>query len=52
MTVIDVETGGAVLKMALPEEEALAYAPGQELSIELSLADAYLFHRETGRALS
>jgi multiple sugar transport system ATP-binding protein len=52
VTVIDVETGGAVLKMALPEEEALAYAPGQELSIELSLADAYLFHRETGRALS
>jgi len=52
VTVIDVEAGGAVLKMALPEEEALAYTPGKELTIELALADAYLFHRESGRALS
>jgi multiple sugar transport system ATP-binding protein len=52
VTVLDIEAGGAVLKMALPEEQALAYAPGHELAIELSLADAHLFHRETGRALS
>jgi multiple sugar transport system ATP-binding protein len=52
VTVIDVEAGGALLKMALPEEEALPYTPGKELEIELSLADAYLFHRESGRALS
>jgi multiple sugar transport system ATP-binding protein len=52
VTVLDVEAGGTVLKIALPEEEALAYAPGRELAIELSLADAHLFHRETGRALS
>jgi multiple sugar transport system ATP-binding protein len=52
VTVIDVESGGVVLKMALPEEEALAYAPGQVLSIELALGDAHLFHRETGRAVS
>src|ERR687892_1819581 len=52
VTVLDVEAGGSMLKMALPEEEALAYAPGKELAIELSLADAHLFHRETGRALS
>ena len=51
VTVLDVEAGGAVLKMALPEEEALAYAPGRELAIDLSLADAHLFQRETGRAL-
>ena len=37
--------------MALPEEQALAYPPGHELAIELSLADAHLFNRETGRAL-
>ena len=52
VTVLDVEAGGAVLKMALPEEEALVYAPGKELAIELSLIDAHLFHPETGRALS
>jgi multiple sugar transport system ATP-binding protein len=52
VTVIDVVAGGAVLKMALPEEEALAYAHGTGLAIELSLADAHLFHRETGVALA
>jgi multiple sugar transport system ATP-binding protein len=52
VTVLDIEAGGAVLKMALPEEEALAYPPGKELAIELSLADAHLFQRETGRAVS
>ena len=51
VTVLDIEAGGAVLKMALPEEQALAYPPGHELAIELSLADAHLFNRETGRAL-
>jgi multiple sugar transport system ATP-binding protein len=51
VTVLDIEAGGAMLKMALPEEEALAYAPGEQLTIELSLADAHLFHRETGRTL-
>jgi hypothetical protein len=38
--------------MALPEEKALAYTPGTALTIELSLADAHLFHRETGDALA
>jgi multiple sugar transport system ATP-binding protein len=52
VTVLDVEAGGAVLKIALPEEEALAYTPGTALTIELSLADAHLFHRETGDALT
>jgi multiple sugar transport system ATP-binding protein len=51
VTVLDVETGGAVLKVALPEEEALAYPPGEQLTVELSLTDAHLFQRETGRAL-
>jgi multiple sugar transport system ATP-binding protein len=51
VTVLDLEAGGAILKMALPEEEALAYPPGRELTVELSLADAHLFHQESGRAL-
>jgi multiple sugar transport system ATP-binding protein len=51
MTVIDVEAAGTVLKMALPEEQALAYGVGDELALRLSLADAHLFHRDSGAAL-
>jgi multiple sugar transport system ATP-binding protein len=51
ITVIDVEAAGTVLKMALPEERALAYGVGDELALRLSLADAHLFHRDTGNAL-
>ena len=52
VTVIDLEAGGTVLKMALPEEDALAFRPGTDLAIELSLADAHLFYRETGVAVA
>ncbi|MCC2665771.1 MAG: transporter ATP-binding protein [Geminicoccaceae bacterium] len=52
VTVIDLDAGGAVLKMALPEEEALAYRHGNRLAVELSLADAHLFDRRTGAALA
>ena len=52
VTVIDLEAGGTMLKMALPEEDALAFRHGTDLAVELSLADAHLFHRETGVALA
>jgi multiple sugar transport system ATP-binding protein len=52
VTVIDLEAAGTVLKMALPEEEALAFRQGTDLAIELSLADAHLFYRETGLAVA
>jgi multiple sugar transport system ATP-binding protein len=52
VTVIDLETGGTILKMALPEEDALAFPPGTDLAVELSLADAHLFYRETGAAVA
>ena len=52
VTVLDLDAGGAVLKMALPEEEALGYAPGTTVTVELSLPDAHLFQRETGKALT
>jgi multiple sugar transport system ATP-binding protein len=52
VTVIDVEAGGTVLKMALPEEEALSYRQGAGLALELSLADVHLFHRDSGAALA
>ncbi len=52
VTVIDLDAHGTVLKMALPEEDALAFRHGADLAIELSLADAHLFHRETGVAVA
>jgi multiple sugar transport system ATP-binding protein len=52
VTVLDIEAGGLVLKIALPEEEALAYRPGSELQIGLQVEDAHLFERASGRALS
>jgi multiple sugar transport system ATP-binding protein len=51
MTVIDVEAAGTVLKVALPEERALAYRVGDELALRLSLGDAHLFHQDSGGAL-
>ncbi|MEM7025209.1 MAG: ABC transporter ATP-binding protein [Pseudomonadota bacterium] len=52
ITVIDVEAEGTVLKMALPEEQALAYRVGDELALSLSAGDAHLFHRESGAAVA
>jgi multiple sugar transport system ATP-binding protein len=51
ITVIDVEAHGTILKIALPEEEALAYQVGDELALQLSPGDAHLFHRDSGAAL-
>jgi multiple sugar transport system ATP-binding protein len=51
ITVIDIEAEGTVLKVALPEEQALAYGVGDELALRLSLADAHLFSSDSGTAL-
>jgi multiple sugar transport system ATP-binding protein len=51
VTVLDLDAGGAMLKMALPEEEALAYPPGSELAVALRADAAHLFDKESGRAL-
>ncbi|MGH1477795.1 MAG: ABC transporter ATP-binding protein [Geminicoccales bacterium] len=48
VTVLDLDASGAVLKMALPEEEALAYPPGAELSVALRAEAAHLFDKESG----
>jgi multiple sugar transport system ATP-binding protein len=52
VTVIDLEAGGTILKMALPEEDALAFRPGADLAVELSLVNAHLFYRQTGVAVA
>lgn len=51
VTLLDLKAEGALLKMALPEDEALAYPLGTQLSVALSLDQAHLFDRATGLAL-
>jgi multiple sugar transport system ATP-binding protein len=48
VTVLDLEAGGAILKIVLPEERAVAYAAGDRLRVSLTPADAHLFSRESG----
>ena len=51
VTVLDVEAGGTALKMALPEEEALAYPVGAELAFAFAPDAIHLFDQENGKAL-
>jgi multiple sugar transport system ATP-binding protein len=51
VTVLDVEANGAIMKMALPEEEALAYPAGAELTVAFTPDSVHLFDKESGRAL-
>jgi len=48
VTVIDLDAGDTLLKMVLPEDEAIAYSVGDECDVGFALADAHLFFRETG----
>ena len=51
VTILDVEAGGAIMKMALPEEEALAFPTGAELEIAFKPDAVHLFDKQTGKAL-
>ena len=48
VTILDLDAGGTLLKTVLPEDEAIAYAVGDELDVGYALSDAHLFFRETG----
>ena len=48
VTILDLDAAGTMVKTVLPEDEALAYAVGDELDVGYALADAHLFFRETG----
>lgn len=51
VTVLDIEAGGAVMKMALAEEEALRYPTGAELTIAFEPTQAHLFDKASGQAI-
>jgi len=51
VTVLDLEAGGQALKMVLPEEQAVNYAVGQSLTVEMNLQNTHVFARDTGTAI-
>ena len=48
VTVIDLQAAESLIKMVLPEHEALAYRVGDTVDVEISMEDTHLFFRETG----
>jgi len=51
VTVLDIEADGAVMKMALAEEEALRYPAGTHLAIAFEPDAAHLFDKASGQAI-
>ena len=49
--ILDLQAKGAELKMALPEEQAIRYRVGDEVSVTLRVENTHLFARETGSAI-
>jgi len=51
VTVLDIEARGAIMKMVLPEEEALSFPTGAELAVAFKPEAGHLFDKESGKAL-
>lgn len=51
LVILDLVANGARLKMVLPEEQAIAYAPGMSLTCSFNPATTHLFARETGTVI-
>ena len=51
VVILDLEAGGAALKMVLPEEQAVQYAVGDVVPVRLRVENTHVFARETGTAI-
>jgi multiple sugar transport system ATP-binding protein len=51
ITVLDLEVPGAVFRMVLPEERAVRYRQGDDLTVELLAEHSHLFAMDTGTAI-
>ena len=51
VTVLDLEAGGQMLRMVLPEERALRYREGDQVEIEVAVEQSHLFTMDTGTAV-
>lgn len=48
VTILDIDVGGNLLKMVLPEDKATSYSPGQDIGLSLQLSDTHLFFADSG----
>ena len=51
VVILDLEAGGTGFKMVLPEEQAIRYRVGDEVSVALRVENTHVFARETGTAI-
>lgn len=51
VVILDLEANGEVIKLVLPEEQAVRYRVGDELSLTFGLANTHVFAKETGTAI-
>lgn len=51
VTVLDLEAGGQMLRMVLPEERALGYQEGDSVEIEVAVQQSHVFTMDTGTAV-
>ena len=49
VTVLDLEAGGQMLRMVLPEERALRYREGDQVEVEVAVEQSHLFTWTPGR---
>ena len=51
ITVLGFDPRGAIVKMVLPEDRALAIKPGQAVEVVIAARNLHLFDRDTGRRI-
>jgi len=51
VVILDLEAGGAVFKMVLPEEQAIQYQVGDDVDLALGVPNTHVFATETGTAI-
>jgi multiple sugar transport system ATP-binding protein len=51
VTVVDLTAGSAAFKMVLPEERAVRYRAGDEVTVGFAVANTLVFSRQTGTAI-
>jgi multiple sugar transport system ATP-binding protein len=51
IVILDLEAGGAELKMVLPEEQAIRYSVGDEVPVFVRVENTHVFARDTGTAI-
>lgn len=51
VVILDLEANGAMFKLVLPEEQAVQYGVGDELTLSVGLVNTHVFAKETGTVI-